>query len=74
MAKKPVSPKAIPTTTLVKEMVFAYYQMEHGMPKMARIMRNAKSKGLIKSPKEFRRWLIGEIGKSVDTIDKWLQQ
>lgn len=74
MAKKPVSPNAKPITTLVKEMVYTYYQQEYGMANMARIMRNAKSKGLIKSQKDFRKWIINEIGKSVSTIDKWLQQ
>lgn len=74
MAKKPVSPNALPITTVVREMVFSYYQSEHGMPKMARIMRNAKNKGFIKNPKEFRKWMINEIGKTVDTIDIWLQK
>ena len=74
MAKKPVSPKASPITTLVREIVFTYYQQEHGMVKMARIMRNAKAKGLANNPKAFRKWMISEIGKTVDTIDKWLQQ
>ena len=74
MAKKPVSPKATPLTTLAREVVFTYYQQEHGMSKMARIMRNAKTKQLVKNPKEFRKWLITEIGKTVDVIDRWLQQ
>ncbi len=74
MAKKPVSPKATPLTTLAREVVFTYYQQEHGMNKMARIMRNAKAKELVKNPKDFRKWLITEIGKTVDVIDRWLQQ
>lgn len=74
MAKKPVSPKATPLTTLAREVVFTYYQQEHGMSKMARIMRNAKAKQLVKNPKDFRKWLITELGKTVDVIDRWLQQ
>ena len=74
MAKKPVSPKAIPITTLAREIVFTYFQQEHSMAKMARIMRNAKAKGFVKNPKAFRTWMHGELSKTVDTIDKWLQQ
>jgi hypothetical protein len=74
MAKKPVSPKATPLSTLCREIVFTHFQQEHGMPTMARIMRNAKAKGLVKNPKEFRKWMIGELSKTVTTIDKWLQQ
>jgi len=74
MAKKPVSPKATPITTLAREIVFTYFQQEHGMTTMARIMRNAKVKGLVKNPKEFRKWMITEISKTVTTIDNWLQQ
>ena len=74
MAKKPVSPKAIPITTLTREIVFTYFQQEHSMVKMARIMRNAKAKGFIKHPKDFRKWLITELSKTVDTIDIWLQK
>ena len=74
MAKKPVSPKAIPITTLTREIVFTYFQHEHTMAKMARIMRNAKAKGLCKHPKDFRKWMLTEISKTVDTIDVWLQK
>ena len=74
MAKKPVSPKATPIATLAREIVYTYFQSEHGMAKMARIMRNAKAKGLVKTPKAFRKWMITELSKTVDTIDIWLQQ
>jgi hypothetical protein len=74
MEKKPVSPKATPIATLAREIVFTYFQSEHGMAKMARIMRNAKSKGLVKTPKQFRKWMITEISKTVDTIDIWLEK
>jgi hypothetical protein len=40
---------------------------------MARIMANAKAKGLVKNPKQFRKWILAEVCKSVNAIDKWLQ-
>lgn len=74
MAKKPKTPNATPTKTLVGELVFTYIQNEHSVQKLSRIMKNAKEKGFIKNPKEFRKWLVGEVIKTVDTIDIWLQK
>jgi len=74
MAKKPKTPNATPIATLAKEIVFTYVQSEHGVDKLSRIMKNAKTLGHITNPKEFRKWLITELIKSVDTIDLWLQK
>ena len=74
MAKKPKTPNATPIATLAREIVFTYVQSEHGVDKLSRIMKNDKTLEYITNPKEFRKWLITEIIKSVDTIDIWLQK
>jgi len=75
MAKRPKTASKTPLLTLAREMVFTYYTTKiHSSAKMARIFENARRKGLCSSPKQFRRWLVDEIGKSVDTIDVWLQK
>lgn len=74
MAKKPKTPNATPIATLAREIVFTYVQSEHGVDKLSRIMKNAKTMEYITNPKEFRKWLITELIKSVNTIDIWLQK
>jgi hypothetical protein len=73
-AKKLRSANCTPYSSLVKEFAFTYLQKEHSDAKqMARIMANAKAKGLVKNPKQFRKWILAEVCKSVHAIDKWLQ-
>jgi hypothetical protein len=72
--KIPKTACATPYPSLIRELVFTYLQREYSSTaQMARIMHHAKKKGLIKNPKEFRKWMLKEICKSINAIDKWIQ-
>lgn len=72
MAKSIKTPGSTPHKTLIKEMLFTYIQGKVGMHKLARLMKTAKEKDLIKTPRQFRFWLVDEMCKSVDVIEEWL--
>lgn len=73
--KIPKTARGTPYASLIKEFAFSYLQKEHSSAEqLARIMYHAKRKGLIKTPKEFRKWILKEVCKSIDAIDKWIQQ
>ena len=72
--KIPKTACATPYPSLIRELVFTYLQREYSSTaQMARIMHHAKKKGLIKNPKEFRKWMLEEMCKSINAIDKWIQ-
>lgn len=73
MANKLRTPGSTPYKTLIKEMMFSYIQGKVGMHKLARMMKMAKEKGIIKTPRQYRLWLLDEVCKSVDIIEQWLQ-
>ena len=73
--KIPKTARGTPYAALIKEFAFSYLQKEHSSAEqLARIMHHAKRKGLIKTPKEFRKWILSEVCKSINAIDKWIQQ
>jgi len=72
MAKKPITPGSTPVKTLVREMMFSYIQNKVGVAKLTKMMKLAKEKGFIKTPKQFRYWLNDEVCKTVDVVDRWL--
>lgn len=69
---KPKSPSATPIKTLAKEMMFSYIQSKVGCRKLAKIMVLANKKGLIKNQRDFRAWMVDEVCKTVDIIERWL--
>lgn len=73
MANKYRSPGSTPYRTLAKEMMFSYIQTKVGMHRLARMMKSAKQQAIIKTPRQFRLWLVDEVCKSVDIIEQWLQ-
>jgi hypothetical protein len=73
MAKKLRTPGSTPYRTLAKEMMFSYIQTKAGMHKLARMMKMAKDQGIIKTPRQFRLWVVDEVCKSVDVIEQWMQ-
>lgn len=73
MAKR-ITPNATPIRTLAKEMMFSYVRNKVGVKKLTKLMVLAKDKGIIKNAREFRYWLNDELCKTVDIIEKWLEQ
>ena len=72
--KIPKTARGTPYASLIKEFAFSYLQKEHSSAEqLARIMYHAKRKGLIKTPKDFRKWILNEVCKSINAIDKWIQ-
>ncbi len=72
--KIPKTARGTPYASLIKEFAFSYLQKEHSSAEqLARIMYYAKRKGLIKTPKDFRKWILNEVCKSINAIDKWIQ-
>jgi hypothetical protein len=75
MSKKyfrPKSPCATPLKTLALETVYSVIQKKHGVQGMARLMAKAHKKGLIRNPKQFRRWITEECINFVNVLDDWL--
>jgi len=75
MSKKyhrPKSPCATPLKTLAQETVYSIIQKKHGILGMSKLMAKAHKKGLIRNPKQFRRWVVEECISFVNVLDDWL--
>ena len=76
MSKKyhtPKTPQNVSMTALISEIMYTNIQREHGIPMMTDMMNRAKKLGIVKTPKAFRKWVVGETIQLVNTLDKWLK-
>lgn len=75
MSKKyhnPKTPNGTPIKTLCREIMYAHIQSYYGMQKMKTIFANAKKVGLVKTPNEFRKWVVNECIQFINSVDGWL--
>lgn len=75
MSKKyhsPKTPNGTPISTLCREIMYSYIQKYYKMHKMKIMFRNAKKIGLVKTPNDFRKWVVNECIHFVSTVDNWL--
>lgn len=75
MSKKyhnPKTPNSTPISTLCREIMYSYIQSFYGMQKMKVLFANAKQMGLVKTPNDFRKWVVNECIQFISTVDSWL--
>lgn len=77
MSKKyhnPKTPNGTPINTLCREIMYSYIQNYYGMQKMKKIFANAKKLEIVKTPNDFRKWVVNECIQFINTVDDWLQK
>lgn len=74
MAKKGKTPNAIPHKVLAREMVFTLIQKKYSAGMLTEMMHNAQAKGLVKTPADFRKWMVNECLEFANTLSEWLKR